>query len=79
MTDTAAIPSSTAPSTAAERMRRSRERRRERLLWLGVELREMEVDAFVRKGLLPEESRHDRDAVARALYAFLERELGSAP
>jgi hypothetical protein len=68
-------PVSTTVSTAADRMRRSRERLREGLLWLGIELRETEVGALVRKGLLLEESRQDRDAVTRALYAFLEREL----
>lgn len=64
-------------SPAAERMRRHRERQREGLLWLGVELRETEVEALVRRGVLSEEGRHDRRAIMQALYRFLEHELDS--
>lgn len=60
---------------AAERMRRHRERRREGLRCLWVELHETELDALVRKGLLKPQSRHDENAIADALYAYLERTL----
>ena len=67
--------SPTTPSAGAERMRRHRERRRDGLRCLTVELRETEVDALVLRGLLPQESRHDRNSVLKALYSFLEQEL----
>ena len=65
----------TSPTPAAERMRRHRERRREGLRCLWVELHETELDALVRKGLLKPQSRHDENAIADALYAYLERTL----
>jgi hypothetical protein len=49
MTSPAATPTR---SSAAERMRRHRERRREGLRCLTVELREQEIDALVRNGFL---------------------------
>jgi hypothetical protein len=56
-------------------MRRFRERRREGLRCLTLELRETEIDALIRKGLLKAETRNDHNAIADALYAFLERTL----
>jgi hypothetical protein len=41
-----------------------------------IELRETEIDALIRKGLLGAENRHDYDSVQSALYAFLDRALG---
>jgi len=74
-----AIPPTTEPaalSAAAERMRRHRQRRRDGLRCFMIELRETEIDAFIRKGLLELENRHDYDSVQAALYAFLDRALG---
>ena len=71
--------SSASPTPAAERMRRHRERRREGLRCLWVELHETELDALVRTGLLEPKSRHDENAIADALYAHLERTLGPPP
>jgi hypothetical protein len=65
----------TSPTTAAERMRRHRERRREGMRCLWVELRDTEIDALIRKGLLKPETRHDQNAIADALYDYLERTL----
>jgi hypothetical protein len=65
-----------APSAAAERMRRHRQRRRDGLRCLMIELRETEIDALIRNGLLPPENRHDYDSVQSALYAFLDDALG---
>ena len=65
----------TTSSPAAERMRRHRERRREGLCCLFVELRETEIDALVRRSLLEPETRHDQNAIADALYGHLERTL----
>ena len=74
-----AIPPTTepaAPSAAAERMRRHRERRRDGLRCFMIELRETEIDAFIRKGLLAAENSHDYDSVQSALYEFLDCALG---
>ena len=65
-----------APSAAAERMRRHRQRRRDGLRCLMIELREKEIDALIRQGLLEAENRNDCDSVQSALYAFLDRALG---
>jgi hypothetical protein len=73
------IPPSTepaAPSAAAKRMRRYRQRRRDGLRCLMIELRETEIDTLIRNGLLAAESRHDYESVQSALYAFLDRALG---
>jgi len=70
---------SEARSRAAERMRRHRERRRDGLRCLMIELRETEVDALIRRGLLKQETRNDLSAVSEALYAHLDRSLGSMP
>ena len=74
-----AIPPTTepaAPSAAAERMRRHRERRRDGLRCFMIELRETEIDELIRKGLMGAESRRDYDSVQSALYAFLDHALG---
>jgi len=63
-------------TAAAERMRRHRQRRRDGLRCFMIELRETEIDALIRKGLLAGENRHDYDSVQLALYAFLDHALG---
>ena len=81
MTASSPTTDAAAPSAAAERMRRHRQRRRYGLRCLMIELRETEIDALIRKGLLPPRNRHDYDSVQSALYAFLDRalaELGDA-
>ena len=60
-------------------MRRHRERRREGVRCLWVELRETEIDALVRRSLLEPETRHDQNAIADALYGHLERTLDQLP
>jgi hypothetical protein len=57
-------------------MRRHRERRREGLRCLWIEVHETELDAFVRKGLLEPQLRYDENAIADALYSHLGRTLG---
>jgi hypothetical protein len=59
-------------SPAAERMRRSRERRRNGLRYLGIELCETEIEALVRMGFLAEVARHNDGEVIVALCAFLD-------
>jgi hypothetical protein len=63
-------------SAAAERMRRHRERRRDGLRCLMIELRQQEIDALVRNGFLKGDTRNDLYSIEMALYEFLERTLG---
>ena len=69
----------TATLTAAERMRRHRDRRRQGLRCLIIELRETEIDVLVGKGLLSSEMRDDSHVVRQALYAHLDQTLCSNP
>ena len=64
---------------AAERMSRHRQRRRDGLRCLMIELRETEIDALVGMGLLRTEMRNDASAIIDALYTFLDNRLGSIP
>lgn len=68
-----------ARSGAAERMRLYRERRRQGLRCLIIELRETEIDALIRGALLKSEMRNDASAVSEALYALFDRTLGVTP
>ena len=60
---------------AAERMRRHRQRRRDGLRCLVVELRETEIDVLVQKGLLKADARNDARAVREALYQYFDSTL----
>jgi hypothetical protein len=53
-------------------MRRSRERRKNGLFCLTLELRLSEVDAFVRCGRLKPEERGSPPAIKKAIYSVLE-------
>ena len=63
-------------SAAAERMRRYRERRRDGLRCLTIELRETEIEALARNVFLKTDARNDLRLIELALYEFLERTLG---
>ncbi len=63
------------PSPAAERTRRYRERRRQGLRCLMIEVSETQIEALIRNGLLPAEMRNDPFAVSWALYDYLDRTL----
>ena len=65
------------PSLAAERMRRHRQRRRDGLRCLMIELRETEIDVLIQKGLLKAEMRNDSIAIIEALYDHLDHTLVS--
>ena len=67
---------SAAHSPAAERMRRHRERRRDGLRCLIIELRETEIDALIGKKSV---ARNDEDAIRDALYSHLDRTLDAMP
>jgi len=62
----------TTPSRAAERMRRSRDRRSKGLRCCVLELRDTEIDALVRRGFLAEGEKDDKSAVGQAMRAFLD-------
>ena len=62
-------------SSAAERQRAYRQRRREGLRCLMLEIRDSEVDALVHKQLLKPETRNELSAITDALYAFLDQTL----
>jgi len=66
-------------SLAAERMRRHRERRREGLRCLTIEIHEEEIDVLVQKGLLKEETRNDPNAIVKALYVHFDRTFWGSP
>jgi hypothetical protein len=60
-------------------MRRHRERRRDGLRCLTIELRETEIDALIREGMLNRETRNDPGAIIDAFYEFLDSTLGATP
>jgi hypothetical protein len=62
-------------STSAARMLRHRERRRRGLRFLGIELREREIEALIRRGQLHPDDRANSAAVRKALYGFLDQYL----
>ena len=63
------------PSLAAERMRRHRQRRRDGMRCLVIELRATEIETLIHKGLLKWETRNDRNAIIEALYEFFDDTL----
>ena len=60
---------------AAGRMRRLRQRRRDGLVYLGIELRVSEIDRLVSLGYLKPERRGNLGEVREALYWFLDTRL----
>ena len=59
-------------SSAAERMRRYRERRSRGLLCIKVQLRRSDLDALIARGLLDPAEWRDRSALAAALHRYLD-------
>ena len=66
-------------SAAAERMRRHRERRRDGLRCLTIEVHDSEIDTLVRMGFLRAEMRNNENAVIQALYMHFDRTLDFTP
>ena len=60
-------------------MRRHRERRRKGLRCLTLQVRDREIDALVRRGLLTAETRNVVREITMAFYKFLDQTLGSTP
>jgi len=65
------------PSAVACRMRLHRARKRAGLRCLMLEVRETEIAALVRKGLLRTDSQNDDGAVRDAFYSLLDRSLSN--
>jgi len=61
--------------TVAQRMRAHRQRRRDGMRCLMIEVRQEEILALTRQGLLPNDRQNDTDSIKNALYAFLDRAL----
>ena len=61
---------------AAERMRRLRQRRRDGLVYLGIELRVTEIERLVALGYLNPNDRDEPQKLLDAFYWFLDRQLG---
>jgi hypothetical protein len=61
------------PSAAAKRMRLHRERRRQGLRCLTIELRETEVSDLIKHGFLRSEDQNEPEALRKALSLFLDR------
>jgi hypothetical protein len=66
-------------TTASQRMRHHRERRRLGLRCITVQVFEKEVDILVGKGLLQADARNDPYAVREALHKHLSRTLSPTP
>ena len=66
-------------TTASQRMRHHRERRRLGLRCITVQVFDKEVDTLVRRGLLEADARNDPYAVRDALHTHLARTLGPTP
>ena len=63
------------PSTVARRMRLHRARKLAGLRCLTLEVRETEIAALVRRGLLRADSQNDDKAIRDAFYSLLDRSL----
>lgn len=66
---------SAARSSAAERMRRHRQRRRIGLFCINIEICSQEVEALIDRGLLAPDSRDDLDDIRLAIYQLFELTL----
>jgi hypothetical protein len=62
-------------SAAAIRMRQHRERRRKRMRCLTIELREREIEEFIRRKRLSPEDRNDPSALRRTVHQYLDDTL----
>jgi hypothetical protein len=63
---------------SAKRMRRHRQRRRDGMRCLQLEVRDTEIDELIRRKLLKQEMRNDKQSLLDAFYEFLEESLDAA-
>jgi hypothetical protein len=73
MTQTSNEPVTRSP--AAVRMRAHRERKKNGMRCVTIELRDTEIDALIGKHLLKAQDRTDTTAIAEAPYTYFDREL----
>ena len=73
------IPTSSSSSPAAQRMRRYRERVRQRLRYIPIPLHETDIDALIRMRLLKEDQREDVEALQTAVLGLLYRAEDDLP
>jgi hypothetical protein len=66
-------------SSAAERMRAHRQRRRDGMRCVSLEIRNSEINALICRKLLKPEMHNDLSAIIDALYIFLESNLDAKP
>jgi hypothetical protein len=66
-----------ASSQAAERMRRYRKRRRNGLRCVRLDLHQTEIDALIKRGLLPKQHRERMEAIELAVMVLICRVLNS--
>ena len=78
MTEAIAAEATCGPLTKAERMRRVRQRKKNGLRCLQIEVRDTEITALIAQGDLAAEQCRDLVAVKEALYLLLERVLPPA-
>jgi hypothetical protein len=62
-------------SASAARMRQHRERRRKRMCCLTIELRDSEIEEFIRRKRLSPEDRNDPGALRRTIHTYLDDSL----
>ncbi len=75
MTDPQTAPAKLVPLTGNQRVALSRRRRREDIMFVGIEVLPTERDALIRMGFLNKIARNEKAAVRDALYAFFENHL----
>jgi hypothetical protein len=75
MTDPQTVVATPAPLTGSQRVALSRRRKREDIVFVGMEILPTERDALIRSGFLNKDGRNNKIAVRDALYAFFESRL----
>ena len=63
------------PLTGSQRVKLSRRRKRDGIVFVGIEVLPTQRDALVRLGFLKKIARNDKAAVRDALYAYFEKYL----
>ena len=69
------IPPTRSSSPGAQRMRRYRKRRRQRMQYIPIPLHVSEIDALIRMRLLKDEQRQDDEALQTAVLTLVYRAL----
>jgi hypothetical protein len=62
-------------SAAAERMRAHRERRRQGLRSVAIQIREREIEVLIQRGLLKADARNNVRAIGEAIHAHFDKTL----